>query len=207
MSARRTEFHPRNHRAGGLRGETASARIGPVPMRSFQVPKRRGFTILGLLCGLGAFGLLVVLFIPLYQNAKNAVTLRATMADMEMWTKAIQSYISDKGIAPANPNGWISFKKPIVRELLPYLERVQTTDWWGFSYWIWTGPGIDQYGIRTTGPADFIIASPGKEGIREAWKFDADNPQAGYHKIRELDDFKKDIVLHNGQFLRRPMNP
>jgi len=176
-------------------------------MRSFQSPERRGFTILGLLCGLGAFGLLAVLFIPIYQNAKNAVTLRATMADMEMWTKAIQSYISDKGMAPANPNGWISFKKPIVRELLPYLERVQTTDWWGFSYWIWTGPGIDQYGIRTTGPAEFIIASLGKEGIREGWKFDADNPQAGYHKIRELDDFKKDIVLHNGKFLRRPMNP
>lgn len=207
MSARRAEFHPGNHRARGLRDETASAIIGLVPIRSFRVSRLRGFTILGLLCGLGAFGLLAVGFIPLYQNAKNAVTLRATMADMQMWTKAIQAYVSDKGIAPPDPNGPISFKKPIVRELLPYLERVQTTDWWGFSYWIWTGPGIDQYGIRTTGPADFIIVSVGKEGIREAWKYDSAHPQAGYHGIRELDDFKKDIVLFNGEFLRRPMNP
>jgi hypothetical protein len=40
-------------------------------------------------------------------------------------------------------------------------------DLWGFSYWIWTRAGIDEYGIKTTGAEDFIIVSLGKKEIRE----------------------------------------
>jgi type II secretory pathway pseudopilin PulG len=168
---------------------------------------RRGFTLPGLLLGLTSAGLLVMLFIPLYRNAKNTATLRATMMDIEMWSRAIGRYAIDHGAAPTNPNGRITYKKPILRELLPYLERVRITDLWGFSYWIWTGPGIDEFGIRTTGPEDFLIVSMGKKERRESWTFDPRRPQAGFFEIRHEEDFNKDVVLWNGRFVRGPKQP
>jgi type II secretory pathway pseudopilin PulG len=164
----------------------------------------KGFTILELGLGLAAVGLLLTLWIPLYEKAKNTATLRATMAEMQMWARGISDYIEDFGLAPTNPNGKISYKKPIVREMLPYLERVRTTDWWGFSYRIWTGKGIDKCGIRTTGAQDFIILSVGKEGIPENWTFDPNEPQAGFYEIRNIEDFEKDLILWDGRFVRCP---
>jgi len=168
---------------------------------------RRGFTLPGLLLGLTSAGLLVMLFLPLYRNAKNTATLRATLADMEMWAGAIERYTIDHGEAPTNPNGRLTYKKTILRELLPYLERVRITDLWGFSFWIWTGPGIDEFGIRTTGPEDFLIVSMGKKARPESWTFDPMRPRAGLFEIRQAEDFEKDIVLWNGRFVRGPKQP
>jgi hypothetical protein len=126
---------------------------------------------------------------------------------MEMWSRAIERYAIDHGAAPTNPNGRLTYKKPILLELLPYLERVRITDLWGFSYWIWTGPGIDEFGIRTTGPEDFLIVSMGKKEWRESWTFDPRRPQAGLFEIRDEEDFNKDVVLWNGRFVRGPKQP
>jgi hypothetical protein len=151
--------------------------------------------------------LLLFLLLPLYEKAKNTATLRATLADMHMWEMAIKGYISDFGSAPANPNGKINYKKPILRELMPYLKRIRIYDWWGFGYWIWTGANVDKYGIRTTGPGDFIVVSLGKKGIRDNWKFDPQLPQDGLFECRSPEDFEKDIVLWNGRFVRGPRIP
>ena len=168
---------------------------------------RRGFTLPGLVLGLASAGLLVTLFIPLYRNAKNTATLRATMTDMEMWSRAIERYAIDHGAAPTNPNGRLTYKKPILRELLPYLERVRITDPWGFGYWIWTKAGIDEFGIRTTGPGDFLIVSMGKKERREGWTFDPQRPRSGLFEVRQAEDFEKNIVLWNGRIVRGPKQP
>ncbi|MCX6562420.1 MAG: hypothetical protein NTU60_02310 [Candidatus Aminicenantes bacterium] len=168
---------------------------------------RRGFTLSGLVLGLASAGLLVMLFIPLYQNAKNTATLRATIAVMEMWDKAIKAYESDFGVTPTNPNGRIHYKKPILRELMPYFERVRVADLWGTPYRIWIGPGIKKYGIKTTGPGDILIVSLGKEGNQENWSYDPERPQAGLYSLRGSEDFEKDIVLWNGRMVRGPINP
>ena len=168
---------------------------------------RRGFTLAGLGLGLASAGLLAALFIPLYQDAKNTATLRATLMDMEMWSRAIARFVIDHGAAPTNPNGRLTYNKPLLRELLPYLERVRITDLWGFSYWIWTGPGIDEFGIQTTGPKDFLIVSMGKKERHESWTFDPRRPQAGFFEIRHKEDFNKAVVLWNGRFVRGPKQP
>ena len=168
---------------------------------------RRGFTPLWLVLGLATTALLATLFIPLYQNAKNTATLQATMRDMEMWARAIERYTIDHGAAPTNPNGRLTYKKPILQELLPYLERVCIADLWGFDYWIWTGPGIDEFGIRTTGPKDFLVVSMGKKEWRDGWTFDPLRPQAGLFEVRREEDFNKSVVLWNGRFVRGLKQP
>jgi len=172
-------------------------------IRKRAVP-RRGFTLPGLALALASASLIVALFIPFYRNAKNTATLRATIADMEMWGRAIERYAIDHGAAPTNPNGRLTYKKPIVQELLPYLDPVRITDLWGFSYWIWTGPGIDKFGIKTTAPGDFLIVSTGKKDRPEGWRYDASRPQAGLFEILEPEDFEKDIVLWNSRIVRGP---
>ena len=168
---------------------------------------RRGFTLAGLLVGLASAGVLATLCLPLYRNAKNTATLRATMADMEMWARAIERFTLDHGAAPTNPGGKLTYKKPILRELMPYLDRVRITDLWGYSYWIWTGAGIEKFGIKTTGAGDFLIVSMGKKERPEAWRFDPGRPQAGLFPVREPEDFEKGIVLWNGRFVRGPLWP
>lgn len=183
-------------------------KIGAMKFRRLsQGSIRRGFTVGELILALSAGGLLLAFFAPVYEKAKNMATLRATIADMHMWERAITDYVSDFGAAPTNPNGKINYKKPILRELLPYLERVKTTDLWGSSYWIWTQAGIDEYGIRTAGVQDFVIVSLGKKGLRENWTYDPRQPQAGHYLVSSSKDFEKDLVLWNGRFVRGPINP
>lgn len=166
-----------------------------------------GFAVWEFLLLLAAAGLLLVFLVPIYRSAKNTVTLRATIADMRMWDKAIKAYESDFGVAPTNPNGRIHYKKPILRELMPYFERVRVSDLWGSPYRIWIGPGIEKYGIKTTGPGDILIVSLGKEGNQENWSYDPERPQAGLYALRGPEDFEKDIVLWNGRMVRGPINP
>jgi type II secretory pathway pseudopilin PulG len=168
---------------------------------------QRGFTLAGLLVGISLAVIMATLCVPLFRNAKNTATLRATIADMETWARAIERYTADHGAAPTNPNGRLTYKKPIVRELMPYLDRIKITDLWGFGYWIWTGPGIGKFGLKTTGPGDFIIMSLGKKERPEAWRFDPARPRAGLFTVREPEDFEKDIVLWNGRFVRGPIWP
>jgi type II secretory pathway pseudopilin PulG len=168
---------------------------------------RRGFTFISLLLCVSAGGLLLALLFPIFEHARDTATLRATLADMNMWRGAMERYISDHGAAPTNPNGKIRYKKPILREMLPYLDRVRSADWWGGNYWIWTGAGTNEYGLRSTGPADYLIVSLGKGCLRENWRFDPAHPRAGYFEICEPSDFEKDIVLWNGLFVRYPVNP
>lgn len=168
---------------------------------------RPGFTLPGLVLALASVCVLAAVTVPLYRQAKNTATLRATISDMEMWGRAIERYTLDHGAPPTNPRGRLTYKKPIVRELLPYLEKVRITDLWGFSFWIWTGPGTAKYGIKTSGRGDFIIASLGKKERPDGWAFDPGRPQAGLYEMRAPEDFEKDIVLWNGRFVRGPIQP
>jgi len=176
-------------------------------IRPYRHDVSGGFAVWEFILLLAAAGLLLVFLIPVYRNAKNTVTLRATIADMRMWGKAIKAYESDFGAPPTNPNGRIHYKKPILRELMPYFERVRVSDLWGTPYRIWIGPGIEKYGIKTTGPGDILIVSLGKEGNQESWSYDPERPQAGLYELRGPEDFEKDIVIWNGRMVRGPIVP
>jgi type II secretory pathway pseudopilin PulG len=165
---------------------------------------RAGFTLFGLLFSLAVVGILVTLFVPVFEKAKSKATLRATLADLDMWQRGLQAYISDHHAAPTNPGGRIRYKKPILRDMLPYLPHVRSSDWWGNNYLIWTGPRIDEYGIRTASATDVILVSTGKGALRENWAYDPARPQAGLYDVREPADYEKDIVIWNGRLVRGP---
>jgi len=193
-----------NHREGGLRFAGVESKMSLMSAHFSSSNARRGFTVFGVLLCAALASVLLLLLVPIYKDAKETATLRATLRDMEMWHVAIERYISNHGTAPENPNGKLRYKKPILREMLPYLNRVRSADWWGSNYWIWTGPGNSAYGIKTTQPTDYIIVSVGKGALRENWRFDVRQPEAGFYEIRESADFEKDIVLWNGRLVRGP---
>ncbi|MFH2043444.1 MAG: hypothetical protein ABIJ35_13075 [Acidobacteriota bacterium] len=137
-------------------------------------------------------------------RARNMATIRSTAADMIRYSTAITDYITDHGVAPTNPFGPIHHKKPFIRELLPYLGMARCMDWWRYPFRIWTGAGNRIYGLSTTRDNDFIIASFGKKGLIDGWKYDPDDPARGGFPLISTSDFERDIVLMNGEWVRAP---
>jgi len=164
-----------------------------------------GFTVGELLLFFVLLSILIILLIPLYITAKERATQKSTMADMHMWEQAITNYIADHSVAPTNPRGIMNYKKPIIKEVSPYLKAIRIADWWGHPLWIWTGKGNSQYGITTINDKDFIITSLGKEGIKEGWKYDPKNPKSGFFEIKKLEDFEKDLIMWRNRFIRCPL--
>jgi len=169
-----------------------------------ETKRIKGFTVGELLLFLVLLGILIALLIPLFITARERATLKSTMADMRIWGEAITCYIADHSVAPINPRGVMHYKKPILKELSPYLNAIQVFDWWGHPFRIWIGKAIGQYGITTTNDKEFIIASFGKDGIIEGWKYDPKSPNSGFFNLKELEDFEKDLVMWNNKFIRCP---
>jgi len=166
--------------------------------------KKNGFTVWELILSLVILGLLLAVLIPLYLTAKERATQKSTMAALKNWGEAIASYTAEHSVAPSNPRGIMNYKKPVIEELSPYLNSIAVFDWWGNPFRIWIGKGISQYGITTTNNKDFIIASFGKYGMQDGWKYDPRNPDSGFFEIKKREDFKNDLVLWNNKFIRWP---
>lgn len=166
--------------------------------------KKKGFTIAEFLLLMIVSGFLILISISFFIQAKEKATQKSTMADIKMWGEAIDCYISDYSVAPTNPRGTMNYKKPIVKELSPYLEAIRIVDWWGHPLWIWTGKDCRQYGISTESEHDFIISSLGREGDPDGWKYDPRNSDSGFFKIKNFEDFKNDLVMWNNKFIRCP---
>lgn len=163
-----------------------------------------GFTIGEFLVSLIFLAIIIVLLIPLFTTARERATQKSTLLDMQKWAEAINSYIADYSVAPTNPQGRLNYKKEIIRELAPYLETIRNVDWWGYPYRIWTGKGLKRYGITTKDEKEFIIASVGRKGYMENWRFDPKNPEQGFFQVDKLEDYEKDLVLWNNRFIRSP---
>jgi hypothetical protein len=165
---------------------------------------KKGFTVGSIILLTALVCAVVIVLIPIFSTAREKATQRATMSDMMKWAKAIESYRNDHFIPPTNPRGKLNYKKAIVSELTPYLKALRIVDWWGYPYWIWTGENNEQFGIKTKGDKDFIIASLGKKGTKDDWIYDPSNPESGYYKIKKKADFENDIILWNFKFIHCP---
>jgi len=169
-----------------------------------NIRRIKGFTVGEFVLSLVLLSLLIALLIPLFFRARDKATLKSTMADMKNWRKAIVSYIADHSVAPTNPQGIMDYKKPILKELSPYFNSFSVFDWWGYPFRIWIGKGFTQYEITTIDDKDFVVASFGKYGIQDGWKYDPKNPESGFFELKKKEDFNKDIILWNNKFIRCP---
>lgn len=169
-----------------------------------NLKRKKGFTIGQLLLFLVILSIMVASLIYLFFKARDKASLVSTMEDLKNWGEAISCYIADHSVAPTNPRGIMHHKKPIIKELFPYLKAIRVRDWWGYPFHIWIGKGNKQYGIETTNDKDFIIVSVGRKGIPEGWKYDPKNPESGFYKIKKREDLNNDIVMWNNKFIRCP---
>lgn len=168
--------------------------------------QKKGFTLIELLLSLAFLIIIIALLIPLFTTARERATQKSTLLDMQKWAEAITCYITDYSIAPTNPHGQFDYKKAIIDEVSPYLTVIHTVDWWGYPYRIWTGKGFTRYGITSKDEKEFIIASFGRKGNMEGWRFDPKNPEQGFFHVNKHEDFETDLVIWNNNFIRCPKN-
>lgn len=114
-------------------------------------------------------GISTAVAIPNILTAIQKNRSTATRAKMDLLTNKISARIADSGAAPA--------------------EIGKTLDGWGNPFLYRKGPG----------PADFSLASAGKDGRFSGWE------QRGFYTQRGPDGFNRDIIIVNGKLVFGPL--
>ena len=84
-----------------------------------------------------------------------------------------------------------------------YLPVLTINDQWGNNLLVYCGRACNgKYGITGCGPDDFIIVSLGRDGEMEDWEYDMDGPEKGLFRITKMEDFDKNLVMWNGNWIR-----
>ena len=139
----------------------------------------RGFTLIELLVVLVIIAIVASIGIVAVMNALDKSKQRATMADMRTVSKGIEVYAVDNGHLPADGGGIVGLKS----SLIPYQSSViPTRDHW-----------LHDLAYTTDGNGNYTLASFGKDGV------DGEDIS-----IDTKDEYVRDIVIVNGQFLAAP---
>ncbi len=138
-----------------LRHVSAKLPKGRFAILSAKVQK--GFTLLELLVVMVIIGLLVGYVGPRYFAQIGKSEVKAALAQMDGFEKALEQYRLDVGKFPSNEQGLNAlYVRPATepRWQGPYLKKMPPTDPWGNPY-IYRNPGVN---------GDFDILSLGKDG-------------------------------------------
>ena len=130
--------------------------------------RARGFTLLELLVVIAIIGLLAAYVGPRYftQIGKSEVT--TAKAQIDSFTKALDTYRLDTGRFPTTEQGLnalITAPAGIAKWNGPYLGKAVPTDPWGRTY-LYQAPG--------TNGRDYDVLSYGKDGVPGGSGEDAD---------------------------------
>ena len=147
------------------------------------MPQRRsreaGFTLVELLVVVMIIGVVAAIALVSYVDALDRARQRSTMADMRSISRALESYLTDNHLVPADTGGISS----LAALLIPYqINVVPVRDHWGHTYGF-TSNAFDLY----------TLESFGKDG--------ADGADVSYST---RNDFFLDIVISNGLFVAAP---
>jgi type II secretion system protein G len=154
--------------------------------------KRRGFTLIELLIVVTIIGIIVAIAVVNMLNAIQRARQKRTMADMKNLATAIEAYAVDWNAYPAAagyampsglslPTGTLGSVSGSIRPT--YLRMLPLVDGWD-SYFT--------YGT-STGKSDYVLRSPGADGIAET------TPAFG-----ATTDFNADIILVDSTFVQFP---
>ena len=130
--------------------------------------KRKGFNLVELLIAVVIIGLLAMIVIPSARVSINRAKLKTTMKNVNAISVALSDYIIDNGIAPAH-NGPYETNSTVYVALVPFYSKVlPINDQWGNGFRIWCKDAAEGiYGITNPGDNDILIASFGRDQIKE----------------------------------------
>jgi len=148
-------------------------------MREPRGSGQEGFTIVELLVVVVIVGIVASITLVALMNALDKARQRATMADMRTISKAIETYMVDHNVPPADTGG----VEGLVAALTPYHSTVlPTRDHWRHTYT-----------FTSDADGNYTIQSMGKDGIDGA-----------DISLSSRFNFNLDIVLANGVFVAAP---
>lgn len=168
-----------------------------------------GFTLIEVLIVIVVLGVLLLILLPLYNGALQKSKQKGTMAEINSLAKAVMSYVTDHDSAPTNPGGDIRSSPQFIKEVSPYhIMAVPVFDQWHGPLQAWMGVAVGtEFGIKpeTVSADDFIIASWGRDRISENFVYNEAAPANGFYALSVIEDFDKDLILWNGQWIRVPL--
>ncbi len=164
--------------------------------------KGSGLTLYQLFLIIVFIVIAILLLYPVYEEAVNTASQKSTIKDMVIWSRAFSDYLLDHSALPPI-SGRLTFKRDVLEELSPYLEVIRLNDYWGNRFYIWTGLFCHKYGLIPD-KQSYMIASFGRDRIKENWLYDPLHPAAGLYDVKAISDFDQDLVIYNGSLIRGP---
>ena len=166
---------------------------------------RKGFTLIELLIVVAIVGILAALLIPNAISAMQRAKQKGTMKEINTLSTGMMDFVTDKGFSI--PHG-AAVDATIVAALSQlYLKAVPQFDKWGNPL-EYHGGQLAGYAIRGcvfSGNDDFVVISYGRDNIGDGVDFQPLLPNAGFYTINTMADFQNDMIMWNGQWVRRPL--
>ncbi|MCU0287481.1 MAG: type II secretion system protein GspG [Acidobacteria bacterium] len=133
-------------------------------------------------------GIITAIAVPNFLSSIQKGKQKATMADMEAISKAIEAYTVDHKAAPVGKT-----LAEIKKKLQPkYIKELPLKDAWGNDYLYFHGTADKK--------AEYAVASAGKDGVFNGWE------QTECYTVSDMKDFNNDLITANGKFVFCPIS-